>query len=112
MNREIIPSVLFLLSLLPLSLSAQVNPQQGYIITNENDTVRGTIDYLTDASNAKTCSFRKDGETVFKTYRPTDILGYRLNGDGVYYVSRLFTGEEKPEMLFAKRQIRTTTSVS
>ena len=102
MNREIIPSVLFLLSLLPLSLSAQVNPQQGYIITNENDTVRGTIDYLTDASNAKTCSFRKDGETVFKTYRPTDILGYRLNGDGVYYVSRLFTGEEKPEMLFAE----------
>ena len=102
MNRIIVLLVFFLLSLVPQSLSAQVNPQQGYIITNENDTVKGTIDYLTDASNAKTCSFRKDGETAFKTYHPTDIRGYRLNGDGVYYVSRLFTGEEKPEMLFAE----------
>ena len=91
-----------MLSLLPQRLLAQVNPQQGYIITNENDTVRGTIDYLTDASNAKTCSFRKDGETAFKNYHPTDIKGYRLNGDGVYYVSRLFTSEEKPEMIFAE----------
>lgn len=102
MNRVIALSGLFLLSLLPQRLLAQVNPQQGYIITNENDTVRGTIDYLTDASNAKTCSFRKEGETAFQTYHPTDIRGYRLNGDGVYYVSRLFTGEEKPEMLFAE----------
>lgn len=93
MNERLAILVMFPLSLLPQHLSAQVNPQQGYIITNENDTVRGTIDYLTDASNAKICSFRKDGETAFKTYRPTDIKGYRLNGDGVYYVSRLFTSE-------------------
>ena len=106
MNKQsviiILLVVLLLLGLQPQQLLAQVNPQEGYIITNENDTVRGTIDYLTDASNARTCSFRKDGDTAFKTYSPTDILGYRLNGDGVYYVSRLFTGEGKTEMVFAE----------
>ena len=36
----------FLLSLatMPLQLTAQVNPQKGYVITNEGDTIRGTID--------------------------------------------------------------------
>ena len=36
----------FLLSLatMPLQLTAQVNPQKGYVITNEGNTIRGTID--------------------------------------------------------------------
>ncbi len=39
--------ILFVISVaVHLQLYAQTNPQEGYIITNENDTVRGTIDYL------------------------------------------------------------------
>ena len=36
----------FLLSLatMPLQLTAQVNPQKGYVITNEGDTSRSTRD--------------------------------------------------------------------
>lgn len=41
--------LLLLLATLPIQLTAQVNPRKGYIITNDNDTVHGTIDYLTDA---------------------------------------------------------------
>ena len=36
-------------------VSAQVNPKQGYIITNEGDTIRGTIDYRSDVRNAREC---------------------------------------------------------
>lgn len=94
--------VLLLLATLPIQLTAQVNPQKGYIITNDNDTVHGTIDYLTDARNAKACLFQRNGESGYKTLSPSDIRGYRLGGDGIYYVSRLFTGGEKEERLFAE----------
>lgn len=94
--------VLLLLATLPIQLTAQVNPQKGYIITNDNDTVHGTIDYLTDARNAKACLFQRNGESGYKSLSPSDIKGYRLGGDGIYYVSRLFTGGEKEERLFAE----------
>ena len=96
--------VFFLLSLaaIPMQLSAQVNPQKGYIITNSGDTVHGTIDYLTDARNVKECLFQRNGEGGYKSLSPADIKGYRLADDGIYYVSRLFTGSEKPELLFAE----------
>ena len=87
---------------MPLKLVAQVNPQKGYIITNDNDTVYGTIDYLTDARNVKACLFKKNGEQEYKSLSPSDIKGYRLAGDGIYYVSRRFTVDEKEELLFAE----------
>ena len=100
--KKIIAFFLLSLATLPMQLAAQVNPQKGYIITNGNDTVHGTIDYLTDAQNVKACLFQKKGESVFKPLSPKDIKGYRLAGDGIYYVSRLFTGGEKPELQFAE----------
>ena len=93
---------LLLLATMPIQLVAQVNPQKGYIITNENDTIDGTIDYLTDAQNVKTCLFQKKGEEEYKSLSPNDIKGYRLADDGIYYVSRMFNGGEKPERLFAE----------
>ncbi|MBR1505398.1 MAG: hypothetical protein IJ614_04750 [Prevotella sp.] len=77
-----------LLSLLPMQLSAQVNPKKGYVITNTNDTIYGTVDYLTDKENAESCLFRKSGEQDFKRLLPSDIGGYCLDGEGVCYVSR------------------------
>ena len=37
------------------------NPVRGYVITNDNDTLWGTIDYLTGKENAEACHFQKDG---------------------------------------------------
>ena len=96
--------IFFLLSLatLPMQLAAQVNPQKGYIITNDEDTIHGIIDYLTDARNAKACLFQKEGEKGYKSLSPADIKGYRLADDGIYYVSRRFNGGERKELLFAE----------
>ena len=101
MKKVIVDLLLFLVTK-PMLLVAQVNPQKGYVITNENDTVYGTIDYLTDARNAKACLFQKNGEREYKSLSPADIRGYRLADDGVYYVSRMFNGGDKPELLFAE----------
>ena len=46
-----------------LEVSAQINPMQGYIITNEGDTIHGTIDYRSDAKNARECNFMAEGQT-------------------------------------------------
>ena len=100
--KKVIVFILLLLATIPQQLMAQVNPQKGYIITNENDTIYGTIDYLTDARNVQACLFQKKGETEYKSLSPSDIKGYRLADDGIYYVSRLFTGGEKPKLLFAE----------
>ena len=94
--------LLLLSAMMPMQLTAQVNPHRGYVITNDNDTVYGTIDYLTDARNVKACLFKEEGENGYKSLSPTDIKGYRLADDGIYYVSRMFKGGEKPEMLFAE----------
>ena len=42
------------------------------------------------------------GEREYKSLSPTDIKGYRLAGDGIYYVSRMFNDGERPELLFAE----------
>ena len=60
-------AIFILLAIVSIKLAAQVNPQKGYIITNENDTIYGTIDYLTDAQNVKACLFQKAGETEMIT---------------------------------------------
>ncbi len=91
-------------SLLTLSESvcAQMNPVEGYIISNEGDTINGTLDYLSPAKNSKECHFQKEGESEFKIYKPNEIKGYRIKSDGVYYVSRTFPVDNVPTTFFAE----------
>ena len=100
--KKVIVFILLALAMMPMRLAAQVNPQKGYVITNGNDTIYGTIDYLTDARNAKACLFQKKGESEYKTLLPSEIKGYRLADDGIYYVSRMFNGGERQKLLFAE----------
>ena len=89
-----------LLGILPLK--AQINPQAGYIITNENDTLRGIIDYRTDAKNSRSCLFMADGETDYKEYLPNEIKCYRLSESGAYYVSKTFPIDNEQRTFFAE----------
>ena len=70
---------LLLLATMPMQTTAQVNPRKGYVITNGNDTVHGTIDYLTDARNAKECLFQRRGEDAYKSLSPADIGRIRIS---------------------------------
>lgn len=66
---------------------AQSNYKPGIIITNQNETVRGLIDYRTDDMNARQCRFKNDENSQEKIYHPGDISTYKFD-DGKYYVSR------------------------
>lgn len=85
-----------------IPMVAQTNPQPGYIITNENDTIRGTIDYLSDTRNMYTCHFRADEAQDFHKYKPGEISGYRLSNSGIFYVTRSFMIGDKEETIFAE----------
>lgn len=93
---------LFLLLVWTEVSMAQQNPMRGYIITHEGDTIQGTIDFLSRSKCTWGCSFRKEGESEFKEYSPTDIAGYRLQDNGVYYVSRTFPLNGTNQTFFAE----------
>lgn len=88
--RNLLSAVMLLLA---LSANAQVNPVEGFIITNQNDTIRGMIDLRTNQINASQCLFKADDATEYVTYKPGEIAGYRFKKSGKYYVSRKFENE-------------------
>ena len=61
--------VLLLCLMAVITVKAQTNPQPGYIITNENDTIRGIVNYLSDLRNMRGCHFRADGAEDFQNAR-------------------------------------------
>lgn len=71
----------------PVLFFAQQNLRPGFIITNDQDTVYGQIDFRTDAINSKHCLFQQKGQNDFHTYLPFEIKAYRFTDDGKYYVS-------------------------
>lgn len=73
-----------------IALKAQTNFLPGYIITNEGDTLKGLIDYRSDARNARICDFKLNSDSPLQEFLPFSIQGYRFN-DGKYYVSREVT---------------------
>ena len=71
-----------------LAVQAQDNFKLGYIITNENDTVNGWIDYRTDAQNGTICRFKASENASLQPFLPGSIYGYRFIEEGKFYISK------------------------
>ena len=65
--------LLLCLTMAATSSIAQINPQRGFVITNGNDTIHGTIDYRSDTKNGRECLFKEDGHTSYQSYKPGEI---------------------------------------
>lgn len=87
MNLFIKINLIFIFLLCFNGLKGQTDFRQGYVITNENDTVNGLIDYRGDTGNSQKCVFKVGETSVVKEYKPFDIQGYRFK-DSKYYVSK------------------------
>lgn len=77
-----------------LSASAQSNYKRGYILTNNNDTINGLIDFRTDKSNSSICRFKSSEHAPEQIYHPGEIKGYRFIEERKYYVSHTITIEK------------------
>jgi len=78
---------------------AQRDYRKGYIITNQQDTIYGWIDYRGDARNAKICSFKKTETGQAEEYTPLDIAAYRFI-DSKFYISRDIGTVDVPKQVF------------
>lgn len=98
--KNLLSSALFLM--ISLVIHAQQNHKDGFIITNNADTIWGKIDYRTDHINSKQCMFKADGAEGYTTYYPGDIEGYRFTDTGRFYVTRRLPTEKKEQLFFAE----------
>lgn len=97
-NSVIIFSFLFLC--FPKQVLAQNDFRSGFIVTRENDTIRGLIDYRGEIRNSSFCTFRENEKSAPVQYNPGDINAYKFT-DSKYYVSKkiLIDGKEKDAFL-------------
>lgn len=81
-------SIFVLLFSFLTTLNAQNNYKEGYIITNQKDTIRGLINLRTNKINSKGCQFKETPNDADKIYSPGEIAGYRFEKEGRYYITK------------------------
>ena len=95
-----------LLAFSATAIMAQTNPKPGYIITNNGDTIRGTIDFLSNKKLSRQCVFWANGVGEGKTYKPGEIEGFRFDNNGKYFVTRQLNVYGNPELFFAEFMVQ------
>ena len=102
-----IKNIIAIITLLFASLTfAAVNPCPGYIITNANDTINGTIDYKVNTKMISSCDFMADGTTSYRTYIPGEITGFRLMDGGKFFVSKTIIDDGKSATYFMEYLVK------
>jgi hypothetical protein len=81
------------LILITSGLLAQRDFRPGYIISYNNDTTFGRINYKGELFMSRECEFRDTISENVNLFLPDDILAYRFI-DGKYYVSREVDGSK------------------
>jgi hypothetical protein len=78
-----------------VNLYAQFDFRPGYVVTTENDTIRGLIDYKGNKANAKKCVFKPTADSKSQEFSPEQIRAYRFT-DSKFFISKTLEiyGEE------------------
>lgn len=71
-------------------LYAQEIYKEGYVITNEKDTLYGQIKFLGPEKNSEECHYIPKSSSKTFIYTPADVFGYKFE-NGSYYISKKFT---------------------
>jgi hypothetical protein len=75
---------LFFMLLLPFCVLAQSNYQQGFVVTDKMDTLRGFINYLEKSNNPSKVSFKPSLEAKPLTYDLRTASAFTINGYDSY----------------------------
>lgn len=87
--------------------TAQVNLREGYVITLQGDTLKGSVDYRSDYRNSKQCIFIANGSDKYTTFLPGEIHSYRFVDNGRYYISKTVQiGNEGERTVFLEYLVR------
>ncbi len=91
----------FVLIFTTQTVFCQTNFLPGYIISNDNDTTYGFIDYRGDERNCKFCVFKITEGKKPITYEPNELKAYRFI-DSKYYVSKNILIKDKTTQVFVE----------
>lgn len=91
--------LLFVFLILSVDSNAKKDFRDGFIISNNNDTILGQVLYRINELNFKSCLFKKDD--LVKDYLPSEIIGFGYKNDKFYtskivdstFVQTLISGE-------------------
>jgi len=92
MSNFKIAFLVVLFSLEVFVVNAQSDYRKGYVISKENDTMFGQIDYRGSSYLTHKCKFKKDLDNTKTVFVPADIYGFRFV-DGKYYKSLVIDNE-------------------
>ena len=94
----------FFLSLIMLIAINSAHGQKyfvpGYVISKDNDTVEGLIDFRVDKLNSARCLFKYSQESPVKEFKPFEIKAYRLIDNGKYYISKVIPLDDEEKAIF------------
>ena len=76
--------IITLFFIIPFYVSSQPDFRPGFVITNSNDTVYGTIDYRGDLMMGHICRFKDKNDTL-TDFSPNDIAAFRFI-DSKFYI--------------------------
>jgi hypothetical protein len=91
-------ALLILFFLLPHLCIAQTDFREGYILTNDNDTVFGWIDYAIPTSNSKFCFYKSDELSDIEKFTPGDIRGFGFINDNQYVSKQISFNDQTTEI--------------
>ncbi|WP_413670237.1 hypothetical protein ACEN9X_10025 [Mucilaginibacter sp. Mucisp86] len=91
-------TLVLVIFLLPSFVSAQSNYKQGYVITNNGETVNGFINYREWNSNPTNVSFKKTLTDKVETYKPQDISYFEVSGFESYQTATVAISKVKTDI--------------
>lgn len=100
--------LLFFYVFISITVFAQSDFRDGYIVTHENDTIYGEIALRSNLKNAQSCIFRNESDV--KTYTPNEISTYRIIGEK-YYISKEVDLSDKKETVFLEFLVEGTANL-
>jgi hypothetical protein len=81
--------------------TAQIRLYEGYVVTNEGDTLRGKIEDWGPSSNSQVVSFVKAGQKRPTAYYPPQVRGFFFHGSG-YESKKIVTPAGEHREVFLK----------
>lgn len=91
-------SAVILLLVCSLDLLGQSNFKPGHVVTMDNDTIQGLIDYKGNRANGRKCLFKVSDESEVVTYSPDELLSYRFV-DGKYFKAKALVSDNQKYFL-------------
>jgi len=95
-----------------IAATLQCNSQfkEGYIITNDDKTINGYINFQGSINNSDHCEFRLQPEGDVRVYEPGEIKAFRFN-DSKYFSSMEISINNNPKIVFLEWLIKGRVSI-